>query len=69
MEVLSIDIYSIIFSFKPTKSLNEYLKQCKEDFNFTDFNPLHEQYSAKKFEMLEKSLETGPDLDFDKAEV
>ena len=40
-----LDTDSFIFSFKPFKSLIEYLKHFKEDFDFSDLDPSHELYS------------------------
>ena len=68
LELLYLDTDSLIFSFKPIKSLIEDLKHFKEDFDFSDLNPFHELYSqANKKVIGKKKLETAPDLDLDEA--
>ena len=67
-ELHYLDTDSFIFSFKPIKSLVEDLKHFKEDFEFSNLNPLHELYSeAKKKGNGKMKLETAPELDLDEA--
>ena len=59
-----LDTDSFIFSFKPIKNLNEYLKYFKEDFDFSGLDPSHELYSKDNKKIIGKmKLETAPELD------
>ena len=68
MELHYPDTDSLIFSFKPIKSLIEDLKQFKKDFDFSDLDPSHELYSEDNKKVIGKmKLETLPELDLDAA--
>ena len=63
-----LDTDSVIFSFKPIKSLVGDLKHFKEDFDFSDLDPSHELYSEANKKVIGKmKLETAPELDLDEA--
>ena len=68
LELHYLDTDSIIFSFKPLKSLIEDLKYFQEDFDFSDLDPSHELYSEDNKKVIGKmKLETSPELDLDEA--
>ena len=68
LQLHNLDTDSFIFSFKPIKSLIEYLKHFREDFDFSDLDPSHELYSEANHKVIGKmKLETAPELDLDEA--
>ena len=66
LELHYLDTDSLIFSFKPIRSLIEDLKHFKEDFDFSDLDPSHELYSEANKKVIGKmKLEPAPELDLD----
>ena len=63
LELHYLDTDSLIFSFKPIKSLTEDLKHFKEDFDLSVLDPSHELHSEDKKKVIGKmKLETAPEL-------
>ena len=68
LELQFLHTDSLIFSFKPIKSLIEDLKHFKKDFDFSDLDPSHELYSETNKKVIGKmKLETALELDLEEA--